>query len=137
MITCDSSVLIAAFARWHSEHAAATEAIPTVDALVEHTVIEAFSVLTRLPPPRRAPAALVVQFLDHHFPAGTTRLAGPGSGRLLDVATRAGITGGAVYDLLIGLAAEDAETTLLTLDRRAAATYRAAGAPYRVLAAPS
>lgn len=136
MITCDSSVLVAAFARWHGEHAAAAAAVATVDALVEHTAVEAFSVLTRLPPPRRAPAALVVAFLGHHFPMDLTRLPAPGSARLLDVAARAGIAGGAVYDLLIGLAAGTAGATLLTLDRRAAETYQAAGTTFRLVTGP-
>lgn len=51
MIACDTSVLVAGFARWHAEHALAAAALHRVDAVVDHVAVETFSVLTRLPPP--------------------------------------------------------------------------------------
>jgi predicted nucleic acid-binding protein len=71
VIACDTSVLIAAFARWHSDHRAAATALRKVDALVDHVVIEMFSVLTRMPPPRRVPPDLVSAFLASHFSEST------------------------------------------------------------------
>ncbi|MCH6164699.1 PIN domain-containing protein [Pseudonocardia alaniniphila] len=133
MITCDTSVLVAAFARWHTEHPLAVAAIGRVDAVVEHVLIETFSVLTRLPPPRRVPARLVTSFLDGHFPPSTSRLAGARSADVLQVAENTAVLGGAVYDLVVALSAARAGAVLLTLDRRAATTYDAAGVDYELL----
>jgi hypothetical protein len=51
-----------------------------------------------------------------------------------ELATR-GITGGAVYDALVGLAARDARLRLVTRDRRAATTYSALGLDFVFLPA--
>lgn len=133
MITCDTSVLIAAFARWHTDHDVAAAALRKVDALVDHVVVETFSVLTRMPAPRRVPADLVSAFLASHFPASTPRLPGVPSDDVMETALDAGITGGAVYDLVVALAARRGGATLLSLDRRAAPTYNGAGADYELL----
>jgi predicted nucleic acid-binding protein len=133
VITCDTSVLVAAFARWHTEHALAAAALSRVDAVVDHVVIETFSVLTRLPPPRRVPAPLVTTFLGDHLPRSTPRLPGVPPSDLLDAARHAGIVGGAVYDLVVALSAGQAGAVLLSLDRRAATTYEAAGTGYELL----
>lgn len=103
MIVCDTSVLVAAFARWHDSHDVAATAVRRADALIDHVAVETFSVLTRLPAPRRAPAGLVTAFLQHHFPAGGPRLPGPGSGEVL------------------------------SLDRGASATYQAADVRFELL----
>ena len=64
MIACDTSVLVAGFARWHAEHTVAADALHRVDAVVDHVAVETFSVLTRLPPPRRVAPQLVTEFLE-------------------------------------------------------------------------
>lgn len=133
MIACDTSVLVAAFARWHESHRAAARALVRVDALIEHAAVETFSVLTRLPSPRRASPDLVGHFLKHHFPTAAARLPHPSSAVVIDRARTAGIVGGAVYDLVVGLSAAEAEATVLSLDRRAAATYAAADVRYEFL----
>ncbi|MGH3589115.1 MAG: PIN domain-containing protein [Pseudonocardia sp.] len=134
MITCDTSVLVAAFARWHTEHQAAAAAVLRVDALVDHVVVETYSVLTRLPPPRRVPARLVMTFLDEHFPRSVTRLPSVPATEVLDTSLRGGVAGGAVYDLVVALAAQRGDSQLLSLDRRAATTYDAAGVRYEFIA---
>ncbi len=133
MITCDTSVLVAGFARWHTDHKSAAASIGRVGAIVDHVAVETFSVLTRLPPPRRVPAHLVTAFLDAHFPGSVRRLTSPPSPDVLDIAVRAGIAGGAVYDLVVALAAQRAGAVLLSLDQRAAKTYEAAGVEYELL----
>jgi predicted nucleic acid-binding protein len=133
VITCDTSVLVAAFARWHTEHPLAVAALTRVDAVVEHALVETFSVLTRLPPPRRVPARLVTLFLDEHFPPSTSRLAGAPSADVLHLAENTAVIGGAVYDLVVALSAARAGAVLLSLDRRAASTYDAAGVDYELL----
>lgn len=133
MITCDTSVLVAAFARWHAQHEVAAAALVRVDALVDHVAVETFSVLTRLPPPRRVRPGLVVSFLDAHFPARVPRLPAIGATEVLVVAQRSGVTGGAVYDLVVALTAARHAATLLSLDRRAGPTYDAAGTGYELI----
>lgn len=133
MITCDTSVLVAAFSRWHASHAAAAAAVRRADALVDHVAVETFSVLTRLPAPRRVPAGLVAEFLAHHFPPATNRLGSPGAEKVLARAQEAAIAGGAVYDLVVAMSAAAADATVLSLDRRAAATYRAADIRFELL----
>jgi predicted nucleic acid-binding protein len=132
VITCDTSVLVAAFARWHDQHALAATALQRVDTLADHVAVETFSVLTRLPPPRRVPPRLVMSFLDAHFPS-TPRLRNAPSAEVLSTARRCGISGGAVYDLLVALTAGTGGATLVSLDRRAASTYDAAGIDYQLL----
>jgi AbrB family looped-hinge helix DNA binding protein len=66
VIAVDTSVVVAGFASWHEAHrsAAALARQPRVPA---HVLVEAYSVLTRLPPPHRAPARLVATFLAERF----------------------------------------------------------------------
>lgn len=52
---------------------------------------------------------------------------------LPDRLAAAGISGGAVYDALIGLAAAEAGVVLVTADRRALETYRRVGAAVRLV----
>jgi predicted nucleic acid-binding protein len=134
VITCDTSVLVAGFARWHTDHKSATTAIRRVGAIVDHVAVETFSVLTRLPPPRRVPAHLVTAFFDDHFPSSVPRLASTPSTDVLDIAVRGGIAGGAIYDLVVALAAQRGGAVLVSLDHRAAKTYEAAGVEYELLA---
>ncbi|MER3411087.1 MAG: VapC toxin family PIN domain ribonuclease, partial [Thermoleophilia bacterium] len=86
MTTPDTSVVVAAFARWHEQHEAARAAVREAEALVAPVAVESFSVLTRLPPPHRASPEIVVAFLDHHFPRPFLLLDAEGFRRLLDTA---------------------------------------------------
>ncbi|MGH3616316.1 MAG: PIN domain-containing protein [Pseudonocardia sp.] len=133
MIACDTSVLVAAFDRTNSAHDVAVAALRRSDALIEHVAVETFSVLTRLPVHHRAPPELAARFLAHHFPAEVPRLPSPGADVLIATGLRTGISGGAVYDLMVGLAAAHASSTLLSLDRRAARTYEAADVDHTLL----
>lgn len=133
MIALDSSVVIAGFGPWHEHHVVAREILSAQPRLPAHAGLEAYSVLTRLPEPFRAEPHLVAQFLSLTF----------GSARLLltadehtDLPVRfaeLGISGGAVYDALIGLTAGAAGAELVSLDRRAVTTYRRCRARARLL----
>jgi hypothetical protein len=59
----DTSIVVAAFASWHENHAAADRALDGKTRLVAHCAIETFSVLTRLPPPHRVAGHFVRDFL--------------------------------------------------------------------------
>lgn len=133
MITCDTSVIVAAFARWHEDHPIAAATIGRVNALIDHVMVESYSILTRLPPARRIPPPLVSAFLDHHFPAAVPHLGHPGSDAVQGSALPAGISGGAVYDLVVALTAARADATLFSLDRRGVSTYETAGIQFELL----
>ena len=133
MIALDTSVVVAAFASWHEGHGAAVAALRRRPRLPAHVGLETYSVLTRLPPPHRAPADVVVAFLLARFPAATLTLPGKGHRALLRTVVNAGLVGGAVYDALVAETARHAGATLLTRDRRALATYEAIGVRYEVV----
>ncbi|MBI3686908.1 MAG: PIN domain-containing protein [Actinobacteria bacterium] len=128
MIAVDSSVVIAAFASWHERHHAATAVLKRDPRLVAHAAVETYSVLTRLPPPHRAEATLVEEFLRQRF--GTPLLCLPERRHrdLITTMAKAQILGGRIYDAMIGLTAAEHGATLITLDHRAALIYDMVGA---------
>jgi PIN domain len=124
---------VAAFASWHEAHTAAVDALEHGALLPAHVAVETFSVLTRLPPPHRAPAGVVLAFLEARFPEPWLTLPEPAHRRLIRTVTSAGLSGGSVYDALVALTVLHAEATLLTRDRRAAAVYRLVGVSFEHL----
>jgi len=132
-MTPDTSVVVAAFGRWHERHEAARDAVRSSERLIGHVAVETFSVLTRLPAPRRANARLVQEFLDHHWPGTWLSLDGQSYRQLLGIAAAGQAIGGAVYDALIAIVARDHGQTVVSLDERAVRTYLACAAPYHLL----
>lgn len=130
MTAVDTSVVVAVFASWHEGHASAVSALRRRPRLPAHVALEAFSVLTRLPPPHRAPSGLVLAFLDAWFPGEPLALGGRAQKALLRTVDEAGLTGGAIYDALVAETARRAGATLLTRDRRALRTYEGVGVRY-------
>jgi predicted nucleic acid-binding protein len=122
-VTPDSSVVIAAFARWNAHHEAAGEALGDIAELVAHVELEAYSVLTRLPEPFRAAPALVAQYLREDFPGARMALPEAERRELVARFARLSIAGGAVYDAMVAATAAHHEYRLLSCDRRAASTY--------------
>ncbi|HEY4239923.1 MAG TPA: PIN domain-containing protein [Kofleriaceae bacterium] len=130
----DTSVLVAAFGEWHPRHDMAQAALEASDTLVSHTLLEAYSVLTRMPPPYRASGADVNAFLQAastkrtllSLPAGAQR-------EHLQRCAALKLRGGAIYDGLIGATCAHAKALLVTLDKRARHTYAALGAEYQLL----
>jgi predicted nucleic acid-binding protein len=123
VIAVDSSVVVAAFASWHEGNRSAAAVLarePRVPVLV---LVETYSVLTRLPPPHRAPPLVVTAFLAQRFRQPPLALPAREWLPLLGAASKAGIAGGAVYDAVIGATAHHAGATLLTRDRRATTVY--------------
>ncbi len=134
MIVVDTSVAVAAALPWHEAHAAALSALPRKKTpLLAQVAIETYSVLTRLPPPQRVPAAVARDYLSETFVLPPVVLPRDGYERVLDIAATRGITGGAVYDALVGATAHEAGATLLTLDRRAIPTYQLLQVDYRLV----
>jgi hypothetical protein len=70
----DTSLVVAAFASWHDKHEHARRALDAGLRLPEYCALETYSVLTRLPPPHRAPGDLVREFLLARFPEPLLRM---------------------------------------------------------------
>ena len=112
---------------WHEHHAAAAAAIeqrldrgrPLVVAA--HALVEAYSVLTRLPSPHRLAPADAWALVDANFVAAATLAILPREAHveLLTMLARAGIGGGRSYDALIAASlAREQVGELLTFNPR-------------------
>lgn len=135
MIALDTSVVIALLATWHEGHETVALALRdrTDVRIPGHVALEAYSVLTRLPPPHRLSSAPVLAFLNRRFPAAWLGLDSDGHRELLREAGDLQLTGGAIYDALVGATARSAGALLLSRDRRAAPVYRALGVDHQLL----
>lgn len=126
-LAADTSVVVAAFASWHEHHEQAMQAMAETVLLPAHAAVEVFSVLTRLPQPFRVAPEPVVTFLQERFADTWISLPATDVAAFLAQCGNAGIAGGRTYDALIGVTAARYEATILTLDRRALATYESVG----------
>jgi predicted nucleic acid-binding protein len=124
----DTSVAVPLLVQTHAAHA---EVVRWWDgrevALSGHALPETYSVLTRLPGEIRLAPADAARLIAERFVAPLL-LGTEAARRLLDVLSRLGIAGGAVYDALVALAAVQHGATLATRDARARSTYEAVGA---------
>lgn len=94
--------------------------------LAGHAWFETYSVLSRLPPGLRRSPADALRLLATNFPASTF-LAETEARELGAELARLGISGGSVYDALVGAAARQKRRPLLSGDGRARAVYEALG----------
>ena len=137
MTVPDTSVLIAGFDSTHPFFPEAEPALAEVrhdGRLVAHTIAETFAVLSAPGGPYPALPEDVLAYLEPFLgtdPIGIPPAAYPAA---VSELTSAGVRGGAVYDGLIGLAARRHDAVLVSLDVRAAPTYRRVGAQCRLLA---
>ncbi len=127
-VALDTSAAIPFLLRSHDAHRAVRRHVGSRrPALTGHSLAETYSVLTRLPGDARVAPGDAVLLLDANF--GQTMLLAPETAAGLPaVLAPIGVTGGAVYDALVALAARHAALPLVTRDRRAASTYLALGA---------
>ena len=119
--------MVAAVCSWHERHAAVAAEIERRLAargrlaVPAHALVEAYAVLTRLPPPHRIAPADAWAVLSASFvePATLVALEGPAHAVLLARLAAAGTGGGRSYDALIaGQAATAGADVLLTLNPR-------------------
>lgn len=130
----DTSAAIALVVEDHEAHVATLEMVRGRRlGLAGHAWFEAYSVLTRLPAGLRRSPADALRLLAHDFPAsgflGDAEAADLG-GEL----ARLGISGGAVYDALVGAAARQHGLPLVSADARARAVYEALGVDLELIA---
>ena len=129
----DTSVAVPLVLRTHPEHAAvAAWADGKQLSLSGHAAVETYSVLTRLPVGARASNEDVVRVMDDAFAEVLVLPASLARTVHREISKR-GISGGATYDALVGLAAKENGLTLATRDTRALGTYQAIGVPILML----
>ena len=132
-IALDTSVLIALVAGWHEEHGPTRDAVESMLSkrhplvVPAPALVEAYSVLTRLPPPHRVSPDVANELLRANFADATVPVL-PSSGiwRALDEAVERGVAGGRVHDWLIARTARHhGPCILLTLNERHFAAFDA------------
>lgn len=124
----DTSVIVAALLGWHESHAPALEALVGASAprgyrllVPAPALVEAYSVLTRLPAPHRIAPAQAFELLAGSFErrAAVVSLGEAETWGFLRTAAERGLAGGLVYDaLILHCAIKGGASRLLTLDRR-------------------
>jgi predicted nucleic acid-binding protein len=121
----DTSCMIAAVCSWHEHHEAAANEIDRRLAgrakmvVAAPALVEAYAVLTRLPPPHRLTPEMAVLLLENNFMKLATVIALDAKSyeRLLLEAPRKKLAGGRTYDTVIGACATQAKaSTLLTFN---------------------
>jgi len=127
MRAADTSLVVAAFASWHEHHELARPVLDGGVRLIEHCVLETYSVLTRLPPPHRCSGAVVRDFIRTRFPRPFLRLDARTYKEFVLGLPEHDVTGGAAYDALVAATAAGCRAELVTCDRRAAAVYESYG----------
>ena len=133
MNAIDASVAVAALATWHDAHDVARAAAHGA-AIPSHALLETYSVLTRLPAPHRLHRDVAGRLLERWFPAAGIVVPTDGLARgMVERCRAAEVEGGALYDALIGLTADEAGLPLLTRDRRAISTYERLGIGFVIL----
>ena len=124
-VAVDTSVAIAYLVRSHNHHAAVRHHLAGRRlCLTTHSLAETYSVLTRLPGDARVAAADASTLIEVNF-ARVIPLPLPLAERLHVIIAEHEISGGAVYDALVALAAREHGVPLATRDTRAASTYAA------------
>ncbi|MBI3961653.1 MAG: PIN domain-containing protein [Deinococcus sp.] len=116
----DTSCLVAAVCQWHEHHQATREELErrrrARQALVmaAPALIEAYAVLTRLPPPHRLSPSDTLALLEGNWgKADTVALSPIEYWRLLKLLPDAGVTGGQAYDAVIVACARKAGVEVL------------------------
>ncbi len=126
-VLLDTSAAIALVVEDHEAHAAVIELVRGRRlGLAGHAWFETYSVLTRLPGGRRRSPADAVRLLAHDFPASVF-LGEEESGALGVELAELALSGGSVYDALVGAAARRHRRPLLSVDARARPVYDALG----------
>ena len=121
----DTSCIVAVVSSWHEHHDRAMNEIHSRlnkkhrMVVAGHCLIEAYSVLTRLPAPHRISPTDANTVLQTNFGKSnkTIVLGASGYRSLLEFAASTGISGGRVYDALIAASARQAKVeTLITFN---------------------
>ena len=132
----DTSCMVAAVCGWHESHQAARD---EVERRLRHAetmlvaapaLVEAYAVLTRLPPPHRLAASDASALIDANF-IRLGRIVALDAGAYRALVRRApadGVSGGRTYDAVIAACAlKGRAATLLTFNEQHFSQFEAAG----------
>lgn len=126
-LAVDTSVAVPLLSQKHREHAVVRAwAGGRRLALSGHAGAETYSVLTRLPGSLRLVPGDAARLMDHWFDT-VLPLDHETVARLPHLLSGLSISGGAVHDAMVALAAKEHGSALATRDARAANTYRSVG----------
>jgi predicted nucleic acid-binding protein len=130
----DTSLVVAALCQWHAGHELSRQVVEERQPMLPaHVLVESYATLTRIPGHELAPE-IAWQALDETFPRRHPSLQATMYRTLVAQLAAANISGGRVYDALVGAAVKAAGATLATRDRRATATYEVIGCPFELIA---
>lgn len=133
-LALDTSVAVPLLVRRHRDHARIAGRLggrPVV--LSGHALAETYSVITRFPDDLRIDPIDVPRLFEASF--GPTAVISTSTARRLpEILAAAAVSGGAVYDALVGLAARENKLALATRDARAHRTYDALGVKVELVA---
>lgn len=130
-LALDTSAAVPLLLRRHPAHDAVRTAVADAEiCLTAHSQAETYSVLTRLPGDSRVAPLDAVTLVSTGFKR-PLHLDLATASDLPSILAAHEVAGGAVYDAIIGLATVGTTFTLLTRDRRAAATYAALDVRFR------
>lgn len=121
---------IASIDAGHTAHGPCRDAVRLHrPALAGHAAFEVYSVLTRMPGSLSVDASDAMALIERTFP-DVVGLEASASEKLRRTLPTIGVTGGSVYDALVGWAALTNGCTLFTRDHRARRTYDLLGVDY-------
>ena len=122
----DTSVIVPALLFWHEKHEAASAALVELlesditVVLPLHSLVEAYAVMTRLPPPHRLGAKDALDLLDGSFRkrSSLVGLEGEEGWDLLQDLSQRNLVGGTSYDsLILASARKGGAQRILTFNR--------------------
>jgi predicted nucleic acid-binding protein len=129
----DTSAAVPLVLTDHEAHGATTAALSgRALGLAGHAAFETWSVLTRLPGARRLSPAAAGRLLAADF-AHSRQLGAQEAAVLLAALASLRLSGGSVYDALVGAVAVQHDLELVSRDRRALGTYARLGVRLRLL----
>ncbi|WP_300344329.1 PIN domain-containing protein [Nesterenkonia sp.] len=127
LLAADTSVAVPLLVASHeAHHSVRSWAHGKTLHLSGHALTETYAVLTRLPGDARVSAADAVDLMDDNY-VGTLMLTEESALRCHRRLAEAGVLGGATYDGMVALAAQQNGAVLATRDARAKSTYDVLG----------
>lgn len=115
-VVIDANCLVSAALPQHEHHATTVAELQRRRAaghtfvMASHAVLEAYAVLTRLPPPHRLSAADAADVLDRNWGGSEcTALTGSETWKLVRHEAAAGVSGARIYDAVIAATARKAK----------------------------
>lgn len=129
----DSSVMVPVLSSWHAAHQSSVDAVQgrlsqgETMIVAGRTLIETFSVLTRLPQGKRLSPQDAFAMIEPSFVTGVRTVAVPASGyrQILEEASASGVAGGRMHDAEIAYCAVAAAVdALVTFNERRFAGFR-------------